>query len=107
MRGRETALGLAAEDVADRPGSDLHLQARGVRRLDDVSHRLAVEGEVVLAERVQDAREAAGSERLHVGGDVAHDAIGEVGDARAHGHLSRSARFGYVTTNPSVSTTSG
>jgi hypothetical protein len=82
--GDEGALGLAAEGAAEAPGARLHLEAGGVRGRDDLGHRPAVVGEVVLRDRVQDAGVAEAGECLHVARRVPGDADSEVGAAAAH-----------------------
>jgi hypothetical protein len=80
----EPALGLAAERPPHTPRPDLHLEAAVARRRHDQPHRLAVVGEVVLGERVQDAAEAPPEHVVEIALDVAQDARAEVRAARDH-----------------------
>jgi hypothetical protein len=85
MVGHEQALGLTAERAANPPGPDLHEQPGGMGDLDQPTDRVAVVREVVLAHRVEHAREAPGREVVHVGRHVPQDPVAEVRDADGHG----------------------
>ena len=78
MEGDPAALGLAAEGAAEPPRARLDEEALGVRGGDDLGHRVAVVGEVVLGERVEHARVAARREVGHVPAHVARDPDAEV-----------------------------
>ena len=60
---------------------------------DDLVHRRAVVGQVVLGVGVQHAGEAALGERLHVGGDVAHDPVAEIRSTDAHPLIAPAVRM--------------
>ena len=92
MERDPAALRLAAEGAPEPPRAREHGQPGGVRDLDDLGHRVAVVGEVVLGERVQDARVPARRKVGHVRAHVARNPDAEVGAARAshrsgHDHL--------------------
>ena len=98
MERDPAALGLAAERAAEPPRARLDGEARVVRDRDDLGHRVAVVGEVVLGERMQDARVTALREVGHVPAHVAWDPDAEVRAARAghrsgHDHLILSRRL--------------
>ena len=61
MERDPAALGLAAESAAEPPRARLDGEAGLMRDRDDLGHRVAVVGEVVLGERVEDARVARAS----------------------------------------------
>src|SRR5207245_8474390 len=86
MKRHPPALGLAAERPPETPRTHLHLETELVRRRDDLRHRPAVVGEVVLRERVQHARVTARSEILQISPNVTEDADAEVRAARAQAH---------------------
>ena len=102
MERDPAALGLAAERATESPRARLHAQPDVVRDLDDLGHRAAVVGEVVLRERVEHARVAARREVGHVPAHVPRDPHPEVraaGPCQLIGHdqftlspLRRSAR---------------
>jgi hypothetical protein len=83
MERDPAALGLAAERPAEAPGARLDGQPRGVRDRDDLGHRAAVVGKVVLGEGVKDTGVAALREIGHVPADVPRDADAEIGAAGA------------------------
>ncbi len=92
MERDEAALRLAPERAAEAPRACLHRQPFGVRRGDDLGHRPAVVGEVVLRERVQHPGIAARGEVGHVPSYVPDDSDAEVRGAgarraRVEGHL--------------------
>ncbi len=83
------ALRLAAERAAEPPRARLDGQPLRVRGGDELGHRAAVVREVVLGERVQDARVAARGEVGHVAAHVPGDPHSEVGAACAHADSGR------------------
>ena len=89
----EAALGLAPERPADPPRARLHLEPGAVRRCDDLRHRAAVMGEVVLGERMQHRRVAERGELVHVARRMPRDTDAEVGASGSHGARSLN-RFG-------------
>ena len=83
VKGHPAALGLTAERTADAPGAHLHLEPELVRSRDDLSHRPAVVGEVVLREGVQHRRVPAPGDVLEIAAGMTGNADAEVRDARA------------------------
>jgi hypothetical protein len=96
MKSHEPALRLAAERAPDSPRTELDGEAGVAGGLDDLPHRAAVVLEVVLGERVQHTRVAAGREVGHVTADVAEDPHAEVRAAGGQGATGRATRSGVV-----------
>ena len=82
----EAALRLAAERPAEAPRRHLHCEAELMRRGNDLGHRPAVVGEVVLREGVENVGVPARGDVLEIAPVVAKDAGAEVGAAGPRGH---------------------
>jgi hypothetical protein len=85
MESDPAALGLAAERAAEPPRARQNAQAGGMRDRNDLGHRVAVVGEVVLGERVEHARVPTRGEIVHVPSHVPRDPDPEVRAAGTRG----------------------